>query len=289
MTSDQLRRCQAGPSWANVRLMSTTTWKNVVQRVLGWAGYQLARADHRAHLVPIERRAETFTELEAMFRQFVFPELASTARRAELAARLEGTQTAEALYIVEYLHRSLRVPGDVCEFGVAQGTTSALLANELRSADRNLWLFDSFEGLSKPSAKDVLIHDIFSLGSMDRYEGTMSFDRTHVARRLRDVEFPIERVKVVPGFIEESMKRADLPGVVCFAYVDFDLYEPIRSALAFLDGVVPPGGHVVVDDYGWFSAGARSAVDEFVAAHRDRYELVLPLPLAGHFAILARR
>jgi hypothetical protein len=44
----------------------------------------------------------------------------------------------------------------------------------------------------------------------------------------------------------------------------------------------------VVDDYGWFSAGAQAAVDEFVAAHRGRWDVAMPLPFAGHFAVLAR-
>jgi O-methyltransferase len=39
--------------------------------------------------------------------------------------------------------------------------TSALLANEIRSTERTLWLFDSFKGLGKPSEKDLLIDDIF--------------------------------------------------------------------------------------------------------------------------------
>jgi hypothetical protein len=52
---------------------------------------------------------------------------------------------------------------------------------------------------------------------------------------------------------------------------------------------MPPGGHAVVDDYGWFSAGAQAAVDEFVAAHPGRWTRTLPVPAAGTFAVLARR
>src|SRR5450755_2563393 len=77
--------------------------------------------------------------------------------RSELLAKLLGTQLSEAVYIINCLHRSLKLPGDVCEFGIAQGATSALLANEIRDTDKLLWLFDSFEGLPTPTEKDSLI------------------------------------------------------------------------------------------------------------------------------------
>ena len=96
--------------------------------------------------------------------------------RSELLAKLLGTQLSEAVYIINYLHRSLKLPGDVCEFGVAQGATSALLANEIRDTDKLLWLFDSFAGLPKPTEKDTLIHDIFGLGTIESTQGTMAYE-----------------------------------------------------------------------------------------------------------------
>ncbi len=76
--------------------------------------------------------------------------------------------------MVLHLNRALGLDGDVCEFGVAQGATSALIANEIRGTEKDLWLFDSFEGLPKPTDHDILIDDIFNLGSIDRYQGTMA-------------------------------------------------------------------------------------------------------------------
>jgi hypothetical protein len=35
--------------------------------------------------------------------------------------------------------------------GIAQCATSALIANEISSSKKNLWLFDSFKGLPKPT------------------------------------------------------------------------------------------------------------------------------------------
>ena len=259
--------------------------KPALQRLAGLADYEIFR---KRSTVPVSQRAGTVAELEALYRRFVFPDLPARPGRDDLIARLEGTSAGEAIHIVEYLHRSLGVAGDVCEFGVAQGATSALLATEIADGGKQLWLFDSFEGLPRPTEKDVLLDDIFNLGSMERYEGQMAVAQAEVVGRLRAVAFPDARVNIVPGFIEKTILSPRLPDQVCFAYVDFDLYEPIRVALGFLDRVVPPGGHVLVDDYGWFSAGAKTAVDEFVAVAGARWRTIPAAPDSGHFAILAR-
>lgn len=97
---------------------------------------------------------ELIKEMEECFRELVFSELPPPCEhRTELMAKLLGTQISEAMYILVFLHRSLELDGDVCEFGVAQGATSALLANEIRTTQKNLWLFDSFKGLPKRNGK----------------------------------------------------------------------------------------------------------------------------------------
>jgi hypothetical protein len=96
------------------------------------------------------------------------------------------------------------------------------------------------------------------------------------------------RVKVVPGFIEKTAKYANLPKEVCFAYVDFDLYEPVRIALELLDSRLPIGGVVIVDDYGFFSEGAQAAVDEFVEARERRYTKDPSPEWASRFCVLRR-
>jgi hypothetical protein len=223
-----------------------------------------------------------------LFQRLLLPDLPPSPGRDELLASPAGATVFHRLFLVDLLHKSLPVGDDVCEFGVAAGATSVLLAHEIRDTDRGLWLFDSFQGLSKPTEKDHLLNDIFGLGSMDRYEGWIRFSESQVRGRLKAIGFPEARTHIVPGFIEDALDRADLPARVCFAFVDFDLYSPIRTALEFLDRRLPVGGHVVVHDYGFFSSGAKTAVDEHLAAQPGRYDLALPDILDKKCAILRR-
>lgn len=214
--------------------------------------------------------------------------------RPKLLARLLGTPPSEAYFIVQALSKCNDIPGDVCEFGVAQGETSALIANEITQfGNKCLHLFDSFEGLPKPSAKDQLKDDIFSLGSMDVYTGTMSCPEEMVRTRLEAIAFPKTRYAIHKGFIEKSINDTkSLPKEVCFAYVDFDFYEPIKIALNFLHGVSPSGAIIIVDDYDFFSTGVKTAVDEFIDTHASTgttYELLVPNTIFGHFAVLTKK
>jgi hypothetical protein len=264
--------------------------KSAVNGLLSPLGVELHRRGTISSLLSQSRSklGETAEEMEKLARATVFPDLPLNSGRQDLMMQLLGTRLSEALHLVWHLNSVLHLEGDVCEFGVAQGATSALIANEIRGTEKDLWLFDSFQGLPMPTGKDILIDDIFSLGSIEKYQGTMVCGQEQVIGRLNSISFPLERVKVVPGFIEKTAKFPNLPKQVCFAYVDFDFYEPIRIALELLESRLPIGGAVIVDDYGFFSDGARAAVDEFAEAREPRYEKAPSPNWASKFCVLRR-
>ncbi len=205
-----------------------------------------------------------------------------------LLKNLYGTSISEGLYIISYLHKSINLKGDICEFGVAMGATSTLLANEIKKYKKKLWLFDSFKGLSKPTEKDILIDDMFKLGSMKKYEGTMSYPEMNVLERLKKIGFPRNRTRIIKGYIEDTISQKKLPNKICFAYVDFDLYSPTIVALKFLHTRLSKGGYIIIDDYNFFSKGVQTAVKEFKHNYRNNYKLIFPHKFAGKFCIIQK-
>lgn len=263
--------------------------KNIVKKSLASVGYELyPMGENRVRFEPFQNLVRAYegrlNEIENV--------ITDNELRPRLLARLLGTPPSEAYAIIQGLARTRDLPGDVCEFGVAQGETSALIANEIGAGRKRLHLFDSFEGLPKPTEKDRLKDDIFSLGSMEAYAGTMSSPEDLVRGRLQALSFSPARFTIHKGFIDKVLATAkDLPRQVSFAYVDFDFYEPIRQALDFLHKVTAVGAVLVVDDYDFFSTGAKLAVDEFVAAHNTSatiYSCMVPESRYGHFAVLSR-
>jgi len=212
--------------------------------------------------------------------------------RPKLLARLVGTPPSEAYFIVGGLAKSRNIAGDICEFGVAQGETSALIGNEIRSGPKNLHLFDSFEGLPEPTEQDQLKDDIFSLGSMEAYAGKMSCPEDMVLARLNAISFPSDRFVVHKGFIDRVLARdTNVPAKVSFAYVDFDFHDPIKLTLEYLHRTASIGATIIVDDYDFFSTGVKTAVDAFV---RDKnsdaiaYDCFVPDNRYGAFAVLTK-
>lgn len=223
-----------------------------------------------------------------LFRVKEFPRVDSKLSDKEvlLISELLGTTIYEAFYLKIYFEKTLIVKGHICEFGVAQGRTSALLAYLTRNLDKKLWLFDSFQGLSKPSSEDVLIQDIFDLGSIGKYEGEMSFSKDMVISNLKLHSLPLDQVIIVEGFINRTYK--EIPETVAFAYIDFDFYEPIILTLEELDRRLPVGGVVIIDDYNFFSTGTKSAVDHFLLSKKGSYNLQIPDEIYGYFCILTK-
>ena len=270
--------------------------KDAIKSALAVLGYEL----HRSSRQPLSPNNtvifSNFVNLAQAYEQRLIESgdlIATDEIRSSLLARLLGTPPSEAYFIVNALAKCADIRGDICEFGVAQGETSALIANEIRASSKNLHLFDSFLGLPIPSDKDKLKDDIFSLGSMAAYAGTMACPEEMVRTRLKAISVSPDRVFIHKGFLDEVLRSAsDLPEHVSCAYVDLDFYEPIKLALEFLHRTTDKGAMIIVDDYDSFSIGAKTAVDEFLDENNSSgmvYECLVPNTCYGCLAILTRR
>ena len=218
-----------------------------------------------------------------------FDSLPQVEGREDLLKKQSGTGVAAAFYIVRYLQTSMHLEGDVCELGVASGASAALIANEIKASSKKMWLFDTFEGLPAPTTEDVLIDDIFGYGSIEKYKGQMAHEESEVLRKLTEIGFPKDRCHIVKGKVEETLKTPNLPDRISFAYIDLDFYSGVKHALDFLNERLVRGGSMIIDDYDFFSLGAKKAVDEFIARNASAYEFHLPQAQFGAFCILRKR
>ena len=167
-------------------------------------------------------------------------------------ARLRGLYHG-VKYVVEN-----NVPGDVVECGCALGGSAALMALTLREigASRDLWLFDTFEGLPAPTSEDpdYEIANLFTGSCL----GTL-----HEVRNLFEELHVLEHVQMIKGLFQET-----LPGTpvreIALLHIDGDWYGSVKACLDNLYDRVVPGGMIQFDDYGYWQ-GARKAVDEFMS------------------------
>ncbi len=169
------------------------------------------------------------------------------------------------------------VPGAIVECGVWRGGSSMLAAATLRECgelDRDVWLFDTFEGMTDPCEHDVEVstgiraqeHDaivhkrrdsvVFAYAALDE-----------VQLNMKKVQYPAEKIHYVQGRVEETVP-SQAPEAIALLRLDTDWYESTRHELEHLWGRLQPNGVLIVDDYGHW-AGARMAVDEFFADRAD--------------------
>jgi len=260
--------------------------KLLIQRILNFLGWEILRLDTK---VP----RDTFDSLVKAYEFEITktrPLIGRRPRRHKILGDLIGTSPSEAYFIIESLARTQHLGGDVCEFGVAQGRTSSLIANELLGTKRKLHLFDSFSGLPAPSVQDELINDIFGLGEMSAYEGLMKVPFKGVTRVIDALGIPKDAVVIHPGFIEQTLRNSSqLPKTVTFAYIDFDFYNGISAALSFVDDASVVGTEVIVDDYNFFSSGVKLAVDSFQQTTKtNSWTCNVADEVNGFFATLVR-
>jgi len=150
----------------------------------------------------------------------------------------------------------------VVEVGAYQGGSAKFVAESFRARGQapHFYVCDTFSGHARTDdARDDIRH---------RTRG--KFLDTSAAR-VGEYLAGYPNVELVVGDILETAP-ARFASVPAFAlvHVDVDVYPPTEFCLRFFAPRLAPGALLVVDDYGFTTCpGAKAAVDEFVAAHRE--------------------
>jgi SAM-dependent methyltransferase len=170
-----------------------------------------------------------------------------------------------------------RVEGAFVECGVWRGGSTMVAAIALRllgADDRELWLYDTFEGMSEPTEHDVEAATGMLAGQHPDIVNRVIESNVFAYAELDDVRFnvartgyPDDRIRYVQGKVEDTLPQY-IPDRIAVLRLDTDWYESTRHELEHLWDRLAPGGVLIIDDYGHW-AGARKAVDEFFAGRDD--------------------
>lgn len=158
-----------------------------------------------------------------------------------------GPQTiANKLFMYELLKRTLNIPGHIVEFGVWKGANISFMAKILREMQPNshkkIIGFDNFEGLPKPTINDGKSARHF----IGHYRGNLEILLKAIA--LFELE---EWIQLVIGDATSTIsdfESAHPETLISLAYIDFDLYEPVKEALNFLSRRLAIGGIIAFDE-----------------------------------------
>lgn len=191
---------------------------------------------------------------------------------------LQSTERLLALLrAIDHLEHH-RIEGAIVECGVYRGGSAMAAALKLIALDRvqrDLYLFDTFEGMVAPGAADL---DLFGKPAAEEFARHRIDDQSStwtratldaVQQNVQGTGYPRERLFFVQGRVEQTLPAAG-PERIALLRLDTDWYESTRHELEHLYPRLVPGGVLMVDDYGHYQGAAR-AVDEYLAQ--------LPYPL----------
>lgn len=242
---------------------------------------RLFRHDARDPYEPPPDRADEplpddFTEVDARLWRQIAPYTMTTPGKVHALARA-----------VEYV-AARPVPGAFVECGVWRGGSMmavALTLLRLGEATRDLYLFDTFEGMTEPGEEDVKqggehASDVLRRSSRDSSVwGVASLEEVREA--VLSVGYPGERIHFVKGSVEETLPD-QAPAEIALLRLDTDWYSSTKHELVHLYPRLARGGVLIIDDYAYWR-GARRAVDEYVR----EYEPTLLLIRIDHGARVA--
>lgn len=168
---------------------------------------------------------------------------------------------AELTVVLAELRKVLDVPveGDIVELGCHAGTTSLFLQRAVLGKNKTLHVYDSFEGLPPKGAADES-----PLGQQYK-AGELSVGKTVLINNFKHAGLSLP---IIHKAWFDALSPKDLPDKVCFAYLDGDFYNSIRTSLELVWPKLTPGAVVIVDDYQHQGLpGAKRAVDEWLKTH----------------------
>jgi O-methyltransferase len=235
------------------RLNPRTALRNLRRRN-NEAGTENEAETQRTHTLPLD-----FDETDAEICRRVGPYTMTTPPRIYALMRA-----------VEYIVRR-DVPGALVECGVWRGGSMMAAALTLLrlGAERDLYLFDTFSGMTAPTdldmkwsgerAADLLTtegsdSDLWAIAPLDE-----------VRQAVLSTGYPEQRIHFVEGPVEETLP-AYAPTDISLLRLDTDWYESTKHELVHLYPRLASGGVLILDDYGHWQ-GARRAVDEYFEQH----------------------
>jgi len=187
------------------------------------------------------------------------------------AYTMTSPERGYALYnAVKYIIQS-DIPGNFVESGVWKGGSAMIMALtlvELNCTSRQIWLFDTFEGMPPPQEHDIDLSGKTAHEQLDAQSDNADESLVwaiaglkEVKRNLGSTHYPMQNIHFVQGDVARTAPNTKT-GPVALLRLDTDWYASTRAELDNFWHRLIKNGVLIIDDYGHWQ-GAQKAVDEF--------------------------
>jgi len=163
------------------------------------------------------------------------------------------------------------IPGPFVECGVWHGGSVMAMALSLinkGALNREIYLYDTFYGMSNPETVDVNIHGTTAedyLSAFEKSEDSRAWaiaSREQVKENIYSTGYPKEKFKLVEGKVEDTIPGI-MPEKISLLRLDTDWYESTKHEMNNLFPLLVKDGVLIIDDYGHWT-GCKKAIDEYI-------------------------
>lgn len=169
---------------------------------------------------------------------------------------------------VEYIQRH-QIEGAVVECGVWRGgcmMMAALSMMNFGDAERELYLFDTFEGMPQPTDEDYKFGETSARAKWDKLQSSDGSDWNYasieeVHEAMLSTEYPANKIHLIKGMVENTLPE-QAPDRISMLRLDTDFYQSTRHELEHLYPRLAQKGVLIIDDFGTW-AGSFKATQEY--------------------------
>lgn len=171
-----------------------------------------------------------------------------------------------------------KIPGDFVECGVWRGGNALIAAWMFKKyqVNKKVYLFDTFQGMTKPSKKDQ--HLIKGNDPMQKFLDKQKDSHNEwcyasledVKSHFKSLELLSDHIFFIQGDVELTLaQEQNLPKQISVLRLDTDWYASTYKELNVLYPLLANGGTLIIDDYGTWK-GSKDAVDQYFNEHPPR-------------------
>jgi hypothetical protein len=212
------------------------------------------------------------------FKSFIVVDIVLKLWQRIPAPVIHNLEKAKVLKLLFWHLNVDQLPGNYIEFGVAHGHSmrAAVEGNRrsfsktigVKSSQRNLYGFDTFEGFKSNS-----VIDSHATWNGDLFTKSIAA----VERRFRHHKnvffYKVNAVELVSNGIPRPLTDFNISGLAALIMFDMDLYEPTLNALIWVRQLMQPGTFLIFDEFysfaGSSSKGESKALTDFLNIHKE--------------------
>ena len=229
--------------------------KNLIRKLIDRIGYNVAK------IIPSDISSNNeFMELYALCKPYT----------------MTSVERMYSLYLsVKYVLDN-NIKGDFVECGVWKGGSTMLIASYLQLkgfSDRKIYLYDTFEGMTKPEEVDSsashkpAIATFLKKSTSDDSSSWCFSAIDEVQRNLLSTGINKESLVFVKGKVEDTIPKTS-PNQIVLLRLDTDWYKSTKHELIHLYPLLSKLGVLIVDDFGYWK-GCKKAVLEFFKERKE--------------------